>query len=117
MLERAGFEVAGFGGDTVIVHAVPDPHPWFDAERCFREMVEELTRGSDLVRSARTQHERIGKTFACKAAIKAGQHLSQEEMAELFDALFATELPWHDVHGRPTVVRLTIAELARKFGR
>ena len=117
MLERAGFEVAGFGGDTVIVHAVPDPHPWFDAERCFREMMEELTRGSDLVRSARTQHERIGKTFACKAAIKAGQHLSQEEMAELFDALFATELPWHDVHGRPTVVRLTTAELARKFGR
>ena len=117
MLERAGFEVAGFGGDTVIVHAVPDPHPWFDAERCFREMVEELTRGSELVRSARTQHERIGKTFACKAAIKAGQHLSQEEMAELFDALFATELPWHDVHGRPTVVRLTTAELARKFGR
>jgi len=117
ILERAGFEVAGFGGDTVIVHAVPDPHPWFDPERCFREMVEELTQGSELVRSARTQHERIGKTFACKAAIKAGQHLSQEEMAELFDALFATELPWHDVHGRPTVVRLTTAELARKFGR
>jgi len=35
----------------------------------------------------------------------------------LKDALFATELPWHDVHGRPTVVRLSTAELARKFGR
>ncbi|MSR36972.1 MAG: DNA mismatch repair endonuclease MutL, partial [Gemmatimonadetes bacterium] len=67
ILERAGFEVDGFGGDTVIVHAVPNPHPWFDAERCFREMVAELTHGSELVRSARTQHERIGKTFACKA--------------------------------------------------
>jgi DNA mismatch repair protein MutL len=117
ILERAGFEVEGFGGDTVIVHAVPDPHPWFDAERCFREMIAELTNGSELVRSARTQHERIGKTFACKAAIKAGQRLSPEEMLELFDALFATELPWHDVHGRPTVVRLSTAELARKFGR
>ena len=117
ILERAGFEVEGFGGDTVIVHAVPDPHPWFDAERCFREMIAELTHGSELVRSARTQHERIGKTFACKAAIKAGQRLSSEEMVALFDALFATELPWHDVHGRPTVVRLSTAELARKFGR
>ena len=38
-------------------------------------------------------------------------------MGELFEALFATELPWHDVHGRPTVVRLSTAELARKFGR
>jgi DNA mismatch repair protein MutL len=110
-------QVEEFGGDTVIVQAVPNPHPWFDAERCFREMVAELTHGSELVRSARSQHERIGKTFACKAAIKAGQRLGEKEMAELFDALFATELPWHDVHGRPTVVRLTTAELARKFGR
>ncbi len=117
MLSRAGFEVEGFGGDTVIVQAVPNPHHWFDAERCFREMVAELTQGSELVRSASTQHERIGKTFACKAAIKAGQQLNEKEMAELFDALFATELPWHDVHGRPTVVRLSTAELARKFGR
>ena len=117
ILARTGFEVEGFGGDAVIVRAVPDPHPWFDAERCLREMVEELTRGSELVRSARTQHERIGKTFACKAAIKAGQQLSQEEMGELIDALFATELPWHDVHGRPTIVRLSSVELARKFGR
>ena len=117
MLSRAGFEVEGFGGDTVIVQAVPNPHPWFDAERCFREMVAELTQGSELVRSASTQHERIGKTFACKAAIKAGQQLNEKEMADLFDALFATELPWHDVHGRPTVVRLSTAELARKFGR
>jgi DNA mismatch repair protein MutL len=117
LISRTGFEVEGFGGDTVIVHAVPNPHPYFDAERAFREMVHELTHGSDLVRSARNQHERIAMTFACKSAIKAGQRLSQEEMQELFDQLFATELPHHDVHGRPTVVRLSAAELARKFGR
>ncbi len=56
-------------------------------------------------------------TFACKSAIKAGQRLSDAEMHELFDQLFATDLPHHDVHGRPTVVRLSKAELARKFGR
>jgi DNA mismatch repair protein MutL len=117
LLGRAGFEVEGFGGDTVIVQAVPNPHPYFDAERAFREMVHELTHGSELVRSARNQHERIAMTFACKGAIKAGQRLSDPEMHELFDQLFATELPHHDVHGRPTVVRLTAAELARKFGR
>lgn len=117
ILARAGFEVEAFGGDAVILHAVPNPHPWFDAERCFREMVAELTHGSELVRSAKNQHERIAKTFACKGALKAGQKLSSEEMGELFEALFATELPWHDVHGRPTIVRLSSAELARKFGR
>jgi len=96
---------------------VPDPHPWFNAERSFREMIHELTHGSELVRSSRNQHERIAKTFACKSAIKAGQRLSSSEMEELFDQLFATELPHHDVHGRPTIVRLSRAELERRFGR
>ncbi len=117
MLARAGFEVDGFGGNSVIVRAVPNPHPYFDAERCLREMIGELTRGSELVRAARNQHERIAMTFACKGAIKAGQQLSQEEMRELVDRLFATDLPHHDVHGRPTVVRLSLPELERRFGR
>jgi len=117
LLERAGFEVEPFGGDTVIVHSVPNPHPYFDAERAFREMVAELTEGSDLVRSAKNQHERIAMSFACKGSIKAGQRLAPKEMQELFDQLFATELPHHDVHGRPTIIRLSAAELARRFGR
>lgn len=118
ILHRAGFEVEAFGSDSVILHTVPDPHPWFDAERCFREMVGELTAGrSDLMRAARNQHERIAMTFACKGSIKAGQRLDEGEMQELFDALFATELPHHDVHGRPTIVRLSSRELERKFGR
>jgi DNA mismatch repair protein MutL len=117
VLRAAGFEVEGFGGNTIIVHAVPAPHARFDAERCFREMVEELTQGSPLTRSARNQHERVAMSFACKAAIKAGQALDPREIQELFDQLFATELPYHDVHGRPTVVRLSRAELERKLGR
>jgi DNA mismatch repair protein MutL len=114
---RAGFEVEPFGGRTVIVHAAPAPHPYFDAERCLREMLTELAQGSELTRAARNQHERIAMTFACKGAIKAGQRLAAREMAELFDRLFATELPHHDVHGRPTVVRLSLQELERRFGR
>ena len=117
ILGRAGFEVAGFGGNAIIVHAVPNPHPYFDAERCLREMIGELTHGSQLVRAARNQHERIAMTFACKGAIKAGQRLSREEMRELIDRLFATDLPHHDVHGRPTAVRLSLSELERRFGR
>jgi DNA mismatch repair protein MutL len=117
VLERAGFEVEPFGGRAIIVHAVPNPHPYFDAERCLREMIAELTTGSPLVDSARTQHQRIALTMACKGAIKAGQKLTQREMTELFDRLFATELPYHDIHGRPTVIQLSITELHRRFGR
>ncbi len=117
MLGRVGFEIEPFGGRTVIVRSSPNPHEHFDAERCFRDMIHELADGSPLVDAARNQHERIAKSLACKGAIKAGQSLSQEEMADLFDRLFATELPGHDVHGRPTIVRLTLEELARRFGR
>jgi DNA mismatch repair protein MutL len=117
VLERAGFEVEPFGGRSIIVHAVPNPHPYFDAERCLREMIAELADGSPLVDSARTQHQRIALSMACKGAIKAGQKLSQQEMTELFDRLFATELPYHDIHGRPTVIQLSLHELHRRFGR
>jgi DNA mismatch repair protein MutL len=117
VLKRVGFEFEAFGANTVIIHAVPNPHPHFDAERCFTEMVAELAHGSPLVDSARNQHERVAKSFACKAAIKAGQRLSEIEMMELFDHLFASELPSHDVHGRPTILRLSLEELARRFGR
>ncbi len=117
ILKNLGFEIEGFGGDTVIVQAVPNPHPYFDAERCFREMLRELIEGSDLTRSAKNQHEKIAMVFSCKSAIKAGQELTEVEMQELFDQLFATELPYHDVHGRPTIIRLGKGELKSKFGR
>jgi len=117
LLGRLGFELEPFGERTFILRASPQPHARFDAERCLRDMVRELTEGSPLVDSARNQHERIAKSMACKGAIKAGERLSPEEARELFDRLFATELPGHDVHGRPTIVRLTVDELDRRFGR
>jgi len=117
LLRQTGFEVEAFGGDTIIVHAVPAPHPHFDAERALREILAELAQGSELTRAARNQYERLAMTFACKAAIKAGQPLSAGEIEELFDRLFGTELPYHDVHGRPTTLRLSRGELERKFGR
>ncbi len=117
LFEALGFEMESFGDRTVIIQAVPLLHPRFDAETCFRAMIHELAHGSDLVDAARNQHEKIAKSLACKAAIKAGQALSREEMEELVDRLFATELPGHDVHGRPTILRLTPEELARRFGR
>ncbi len=117
LLARQGFELEPFGERTWILTAAPQPHARFDAERCLREMVRELAEDSPLVNTARSQHERLAMSMACKGAIKAGEHLSPEEARELFDRLFATPLPGHDVHGRPTIVRLSVEELDRRFGR
>jgi DNA mismatch repair protein MutL len=114
-LERLGFEVEGFGGHTLIVNTVPMPHQRFDAERCLRETLDALT--GDRVAGVAAKHERLAATVACKAAIKAGEELSQAEMRSLFAALRDTTLPAHDVHGRSTIVHLTWDEVERRFGR
>jgi DNA mismatch repair protein MutL len=115
LFERLGFEIEGFGGHTLIVSAVPMPHPRFDAPRCLRETLDALT--GDRMAGAATRHERLAMTLACKAAIKAGDALSPGEMRALYIALAATTLPAHDVHGRSTIVQLSWDEVERRFGR
>ncbi len=115
LFERLGFEIDGFGGHTLIVRAVPMPHPRFDPERCVRETLAALTGDRDAGVHAR--HERLAATVACKAAIKGGDLLSPGEMRALYIALRDTKLPAHDVHGRATIVQLTWDEIDRRFGR
>ena len=115
MLELLGFDVEGFGGHTLLVRAVPMPHPRFDAERCLRETLDALT--GDRTAGTAATHERLAATVACKAAIKAGDALSLDEMRALYVALARTTLPAHDVHGRSTIVRIGWDEVERRFGR
>ncbi len=114
-LEKLGFEVELFGGNTLLVHSVPAPHPRFDAERCLRETLTALT--GDRAPGNIARHERLLATVACKAAIKGGEVLALDEMRALFLALRDTKLPAHDVHGRATIVRIAWDELERRFGR
>jgi DNA mismatch repair protein MutL len=115
LFTKLGFEIEPFGGSTLLVHAVPMPHPRFDAERCLRDTLAAMT--GDRTASAHARHERLAATFACKAAIKAGDSMSPGEMRALFIALAETRLPAHDVHGRSTIVRLSWDELDRRVGR
>ncbi len=115
VLERVGFEVEPFGGRTIAIHTVPSPHPRFDAERCFKEMVADFARGR--FGGWANRLERFAATYACRAAVKAGEPLAEPERSELLTRLFACALPPHDVHGRSTIVQLPREELERRFGR
>jgi DNA mismatch repair protein MutL len=114
-LTRVGFEAEAFGGRSVVLHAVPAPHPRFDAGSCFREVVADLARGR--FGGWANGLERFAATYACRAAVKAGERLEPAEMRALLLRLFATDLPPHDVHGRATIVQLPLDELERRFGR
>jgi DNA mismatch repair protein MutL len=114
-LAAIGFEAEPFGGDAVILHAVPNPHRRFDAARCFQEMAADLA--GERFGAMANRLERFAATYACRAAVKAGERLEPEELDELVTRLFGCTLPPHDVHGRPTIVQLPRAELERRFGR
>jgi DNA mismatch repair protein MutL len=115
LLRRVGYEAEPFSGRAVVVHTAPNPHPRFDAARCFGELVADLAGGRFGTLANRL--ERFAATYACRAAIKAGQRLEPDEMRELVVRLLTATLPAHDVHGRPTVVQLPKDELERRFGR
>jgi DNA mismatch repair protein MutL len=61
--------------------------------------------------------ENLAKSFSCRAAIKAGDNLNENEMRILVDKLFATSMPYVCPHGRPIVIKIPIEELDRRFGR
>ncbi len=115
LLRRVGYEVEPFSGRAVVVHTAPNPHPRFDAARCLGELVADLAGGR--FGGLANRLERFAATYACRAAIKAGQRLEPDEMRELVARLLTATLPAHDVHGRPTVVQLPKDELERRFGR
>lgn len=115
LLAAIGFEIESFGGRSIVVHAVPNPHPRFDARHCLEEVVADVAGGR--FGGLANRLERFAATYACRAAIKAGHVLEPVEMRDLLNRLFACELPPHDVHGRPTIVQLPKDELERRFGR
>jgi len=115
LLQRVGFEIEPFSGRSVVIHTVPNPHPRFDAARCLQELVSDLAGGR--FGGWQNRLERFAATYACRAAIKAGNRLDVDEMRELVVRLLTATLPAHDVHGRPSMVQLPKDELERRFGR
>jgi DNA mismatch repair protein MutL len=114
LFSRAGFLVRPFGHRTVLLEGAPAVLRGKAPDRYFREVLDELA--SEL-KKGRDRLTALAASFACKAAVRAGDLLNEAEMAALFDQLFATRNPYSCPHGRPTVVRIPKEELDRKFGR
>jgi DNA mismatch repair protein MutL len=115
LLARIGYEIEPFSGRSIVVHTAPNPHPRFEAARCLQELVADLAGGR--FGGWQNRLERFAATYACRAAIKAGQSLDANEMRQLVVRLLSATLPAHDVHGRPSMVQLPKEELERRFGR
>ncbi len=111
-LAKMGIEVAPYSGRTVAVETVPAGS--FMGKDEVRELFRELAQvkpGDVAVETA------LAKVVACKAAVKAGQRLAPQEMESLINRLFACKEPYFCPHGRPAIIKITIEDLERRFGR
>jgi DNA mismatch repair protein MutL len=80
------------------------------------DMARHLETLGERASHTRWREEAIAQA-ACKAAVKARDHLSLREVEELVVALASAEMPYTCPHGRPTLIYTSFKELARKFGR
>lgn len=112
-IRRLGFQLRRFSGNTFVIEAVPAYLQNYRDE-VFTEFVQEMYEAG---RSKYRVFDEVAKMLACRGAVKAGQTLTPQEMNSLVDRLFATKVPFFCPHGRPTVVRMSLDELARRFGR
>jgi DNA mismatch repair protein MutL len=114
-LTGVGFEIEPFGGTTYRVRAVPEILGHAEPGQALVDILAEMADGA--IPLARETHEKIAITVCKRASIKGGQILSAEEMKELVRQLENTSAPRTCPHGRPTMIHLSAAQLAREFGR
>ena len=115
LLENAGLEIADFGGNTVVLRAVPADVEPQNAESLLVEIANKLLKGGH---DALNEHtEWVLHSISCRAAIKAGDKSSPQELLALAEKILSGEMPPFCPHGRPCVLKLTRKELEKQFGR
>jgi DNA mismatch repair protein MutL len=113
-LEKIGFKLREFGESSVIIEGVPIDVNWGTEKEIINEILEKYIHNSELDASF---IDYIASTFACKAAVKAGDPLNPEERKHLIDKLFATSHPYYCPHGRPIIINLSLDDLDKRFER
>ena len=115
LLNKLGFEIKLKSQNKMVIEGVPDDVKKGTEEKVLMEIVEEYS--VNLRVKKLEQKDNMAKSYSCKTAIKAGDNLSENEMRLLIDQLFATSMPYVCPHGRPIVVKISLNEFDRRFGR
>ncbi|QXD15714.1 DNA mismatch repair endonuclease MutL [Rhodocaloribacter litoris] len=114
-LRSLGFDLEPFGGRSVVVRGVPAEIRTGDERSILEDILDAYKTFGDTGRDRR--REALAKSIARRSAIKPGVKLSTKEMRTLIDQLFLCEMPYACPQGRPTMVKIAIEELQKRFGR
>lgn len=116
MLAEIGFEVESFGGDTIVLNAYPSILSNRAPEEMLRQVLEALMSGGKKV-NAQDVLDELMNMMACKAAIKAGDRLSDPEITALLEQRHLYHDTHHCPHGRPTALFFSREQLDKMFKR
>lgn len=115
MLDRLGFLFDDFGQNSVIIREIPLVLSGYNATDIFLDIANKLIENRKS--AASDIYENLLHSMACRAAIKAHDENSIEELKELLKQVYANDEIRHCPHGRPVAIALTRAEIEKKFGR
>jgi DNA mismatch repair protein MutL len=115
-LARFGLELESFGAGAILVRALPALLGAPDPSSLLRDLADELADSGEAT-ALDQRVDAVLARLACHGSIRAGRRLNQAEMAALLRQMEATPRAATCSHGRPTVLKLTKAELERLFGR
>jgi DNA mismatch repair protein MutL len=115
-LAEIGIEVEPFGGDTVLVTSYPAMLAKMQPAEMLRQVLEPLMAGGKKP-DARDLLDELMNMIACKAAVKAGDRLSPEEITALLEQRHCYQDTHHCPHGRPTALFFSREQLDKMFKR
>ena len=115
-LAEIGIEVEPFGGDTVLVTSYPAMLSKMQPAEMLRQVLEPLMAGGKKP-DARDLLDELMNMIACKAAVKAGDRLSSEEITALLEQRHCYQDTHHCPHGRPTALFFSREQLDKMFKR
>jgi DNA mismatch repair protein MutL len=115
-LEALGYSIDSFGGNEVLVSAIPEA---FGHRASEEELITLVDRIAELGILAGTEEfmDNVLKIIACHSAIRAGETLSRKEIASLLVDLVKAPNRYNCAHGRPSMIKFTRKELDKRFGR
>ncbi|MCC7335199.1 MAG: DNA mismatch repair endonuclease MutL [Pirellulaceae bacterium] len=116
LLAQIGIEIEPFGGDTVLMTSYPAMLANMRPAEVLRQVLEPLMSGGKEP-SARDVLDELLNMLACKAAIKAGDKLSSEEVTALLEQRYHYQDTHHCPHGRPTALFFSREQLDKMFKR
>ena len=115
LFEGLGFQVRPFGGRSVLVEEIPGEMARWDEGAVLLGILDDLAENRE--RERLPLRDQVLASYSCRAAIMQGKRLTVGEMRALMDQLFATPRPYTCPHGRPTLLRIGLDDLDRRFGR